>query len=90
MTRKAQPAGSEQTPIVRENGINLEVRGAVLIAQAKQRIAWHKQNAATIAAELRLSLDADDLREKWRRLEISRQMRGHEENARFLRSSRAI
>jgi len=84
MTRKTQPAGSQQTPIVRENGINLEVPGSVLITQAKQRIAWHKQNAATIAAELRLSLDADDLREKWRRLEISRQMRGHEEHARFL------
>lgn len=86
-----KPTMKPSAEIVR--GINLEVRGSELIAQAKQRIAWHTRNAEAIAAELRVispKKDASAPRElepfaqMSRRLDIARNMRGHEEHARFL------
>jgi hypothetical protein len=83
---------AKTAPVEWERGIHLDVRGADLIAQAEARIAWHKQNAETMAAELRAMSPkaeatkavAEDWTQRSRRTDIARLMSAHEEHARFL------
>jgi hypothetical protein len=70
-----------------ERGINLEVPGSALVAQAAARIAWHKENATRIKAELS-AIEAADATDDWkrsgRRTDLTRVMLAHEDHARFL------
>ena len=74
------------------DGIKLEVTGAALAAQARERIAWHKGIAADQAVVLK-QIPAKNpnelqLSEGWKREERRRELteciRGHEEHVRFL------
>jgi hypothetical protein len=74
-----------------ERGIQLDVPGRALIAQAAERIAWHKRSAAALATELKSmtvgSGSLADMNEwsQWtRRSEVERKMASHQERARFL------
>jgi hypothetical protein len=75
-----------------EHGINLDVPGTALAAQAAERIEWHNRTIAALSEELKGipakdSADlttADDWRRDARRREIARQLLGHQEYARFL------
>ena len=51
-----------------EHGVNLDVLGRALIAQADERIKWHKQTAAVMAAELKAMPPdaAPDTANEWR------------------------
>ena len=73
-------------------GIDVDITGESLAAQALQRIEWHKQMAAEKAAALEripaqslnhLGLSTDWRRDE-RRRELAESVRGHEEHARFL------
>ena len=80
-----------KTTRVGDQGLSLDVPGSALIAQAVERIAWHKRNAALMAAELK-SLpprdgklaSPDEWKQDARRTELTRLMHGHEEYARYL------
>jgi hypothetical protein len=74
-------------PTVLERGINLDVPGSALATQAAQRIAWHKDNAARIKAELiaiGTAGSAGAPTPSGRRTDLTRLMLAHEEHARFL------
>jgi hypothetical protein len=90
---KARTTGQRKPPLsLWDRGINLDVPGPALVAQAAERIAWHERNAAMMRAELeRLPVKVpgeDSLAEEWkrdaRRRDLTRLMLGHEEHARFL------
>jgi hypothetical protein len=70
-----------------ERGINLEVPGSELVAQAAARIAWHKDNATRIKEELS-AIEAAGSTDHWqrrgRRTDLTRLMLAHEDHARFL------
>ena len=78
-------------PVIQgETGINLDVPGRALAAQAAERAVWHKQNAEAIAAELK-ALGGDSQPgepDHWKRItrqtDLTRRLREHEEHARFL------
>jgi len=78
-----------QSPVV-ERGVQLEVFGRAIIAQADDRIKWHKQMASTMTAELKAMVpsDAPDSAEDWkqrmRRTDLESKVGGHLEYARFL------
>ena len=81
-TRREQPI---------EHGVHLDVLGRELIAQADERITWHRQMAENLAAELQsTSVTPDDpgkivaLQLRSRRTELERKISGHLEYARFL------
>jgi hypothetical protein len=84
--RKAKPAP------VPERGINLDVPGRAIVAQASQRIQWHKRAAQTMQAELeRMPLQegapastAEDWKQVSRRTDLQTKINGHLEYARFL------
>ena len=74
-----------------ERGINLDVPGRALIAQAGERIKWHKRSADVLAAELKslsMKVTAAGTIENWevkrRRSDADAKMNGHLEYARFL------
>jgi hypothetical protein len=72
-----------------EPGVNLDVLGRALIAQADERIKWHKQTAAVMAAELKAMTSAapdasDGWRQRSRRTDLESKISGHLEYARFL------
>ena len=82
----ARPAASQAL----ERGINLDVPGRALIAQADERIKWHKHSADVLAAELKsLAIKAtaagfaDEWKLQMRRSDAERKMNGHQ-YARFL------
>jgi hypothetical protein len=72
------------------HGVHLDVLGRALIAQADERIKWHKQTAAVMAAELKaMTLGAspdssDDWKQRSRRTDLESKINGHLEYARFL------
>src|SRR3954469_23848991 len=74
----------------REHGVHLVVPGTALIAQAEERIRWHRQNAS-LASKEAADLKADGRAasgEEWRhrsRLnDLERRANAHLEYARFL------
>ena len=84
LKRKAQ-----EPPATLEHGIHLDVPGKALIAQAGERIAWHKRNATVFAEELKsMTLssgpDIKDWTQWTRRTDVERKMASHQERARFL------
>lgn len=86
LKRKAQ-----EPPAAMEYGIRLDVLGKALIAQAGERIAWHKRTAAGLADELKsMTLppgppaDIKNWKQWTRRTEVERQRASHQERARFL------
>ena len=85
--RKAKVEKPEATTNVREFGVNLEVSGSVLAAQAAARILWHEENAARIKAEL-TAMTTDESSDDWqlvsRRTDLVRLVLTHEDHARFL------
>jgi len=72
-----------------ELGVNLDVLGRALIAQADGRIKWHKKTAAVMAAELKAMIPvapgaSDEWRQRSRRTDLESKINGHLEYARFL------
>jgi hypothetical protein len=78
-----------RTPVL-EHGVNLDVLGRALIEQADERIKWHKETAAVVAAELKaMTLGAapgtiDEMKQRSRRTDLESKISGHLEYARFL------
>ena len=75
-------------------GVHLLVTGKAVIAQADERIRWHKNTAAALAAELKsLPASAGSDAEEWKKLarrnDVKRKLEGHLEYARFLTFVRA-
>jgi hypothetical protein len=62
-------------PTVMEHGVNLDVLGRALIAQADERIKWHRHGALENIA---------DWKQHSRRTDLQSKMSGHLEHARFL------
>ena len=88
---KGSKRNAQETPATLEHGIHLDVPGKALIAQAGERIAWHKRSAAVLADELKsMTLppgppdDIKDWKQWTRRTEVERKMASHQERARFL------
>ena len=84
-------ATSARTDPPEEYGVHLDVLGRALIAQADERITWHRQMAETMTAELESMTrkpDAGeagiDWRQQSRRADLERKISGHLEYARFL------
>jgi len=76
---------------VQEHGVHLEVPGRALIAQASERIKWHRQMADTMRRELKGTLprgDSEgvgaDWKEQARRTDLEVRISDHLEYARFL------
>ena len=74
-----------------ERGINLDVLGRTIIAQADERIRWHKQTARVMEAELKtiaMKPASGSLSEDWkhtsRRTDLQNKIGGHLEYAKFL------
>ena len=84
------PATNARRKQPNEYGVHLDVLGRVLIAQADERIAWHRQMAETLTAELKsTAVTRDDAaRPDWRmqsrRTDLEGKISGHLEYARFL------
>ena len=92
MTEKATRARkiSKQAKAL-ETGVNLDVLGRTIIAQADERIRWHKQTARVMEAELKaitMKPASGSLSEEWkqtsRRTDLQNKIGGHLEYARFL------
>jgi hypothetical protein len=92
---KEKTAEREKTPrqaATLERGVNLDVLGKVIIAQADERIRWHKRTAGVMEAELRAmrakrgaqASIADDWKQVSRRTDLESKIGGHLEYARFL------
>jgi hypothetical protein len=86
MKRQATSAKPDETF---EYGVHLNVLGRALITQADERIAWHRQMAETMTAELSAAERPDatastDWRQQARRTELERKISSHLEYARFL------
>jgi len=79
-----------QRPTSTERGINLEVPGTELIAQADARIKWHTRMAATMEAELKTiergteGDSVDGFKRRSRRTDLEEKITAHLEFARFL------
>ena len=75
-----------------ERGINLDVLGRAIIAQAAERIRWHKRSASVMAVELKAipmtpgapASTGEDWKQLSRRTELQSKIDGHLEYARFL------
>jgi hypothetical protein len=75
-----------------ERGINMDVLGRAIIAQADERIRWHKRTAGVMEAELKAITAKRDtpndltenLRQISRRTDLQSKIGGHLEYARFL------
>ena len=75
-----------------ERGINLDVLGRAIIAQADERIRWHKRSAGVMGAELNAmtmkpgapASSAEDWQQRSRRTDLQSKVDGHLEYARFL------
>jgi methionyl-tRNA formyltransferase len=74
-----------------EYGVKLDVLGRAIITQADERIKWHKQMAAVMAAELKAMTpkpgaaeDMADWQQHSRRTDLEAKISGHLEYARFL------
>ena len=50
---KGSKRKAQETPAAMEHGIHVDVLGKALIAEAGERIAWHKRSAAVLADELK-------------------------------------
>ena len=79
----------EQRREVTELGVNLIVPGRAVVAQADERIRWHKRSAAAMEAELKLLSDFDNEKlENWNKrarcTDLRSKIDGHLEYARFL------
>src|SRR3954463_14855089 len=81
--------GVVRTPATPEYGVHLIVPGTALVAQAKERIRWHEQNAALAEKELAhlASLANSESGEGWRQRsrinDLRRRADSHHEYARF-------
>jgi hypothetical protein len=93
MTEKTEQA--RKTPrqgTTLEHGINLDVLGRAIIAQADERIRWHKRTAGVMEAELNAmtmkpdapSSSAEEWKQLSRRTDLQSRIDGHLEYARFL------
>ena len=75
-----------------ERGINLDVLGRSIIAQADERIRWHKRTAGVMEAELSAMTQRpgaaastpEDWKQLSRRTDLQSKIDGHLEYARFL------
>jgi hypothetical protein len=75
-----------------ERGINLDVLGRAIIAQADERIQWHKRTAGVMEDELNAmtmkpgapASSAEDWKQLSRRTDLRSKIDGHLEYARFL------
>lgn len=75
-----------------ERGINLDVPGRAIIAQADERIRWHKRAAEVMTAELKAiplkpgapASGSEDWKQLSRRTDLQSKIDGHLEYARFL------
>ena len=75
-----------------EYGIKLDVFGRAIIAQADERIRWHKRTAGVMDAELKAiplkpgepTSTTDDWKQLSRRTDLQSKIDGHLEYARFL------
>lgn len=93
MTGKTEQARTtpRQTSTL-ERGINLDVLGRAIIAQADERIQWHKRAAGVMEAELKSmtmepgapASSAEDWKQLSRRTDLQSKIDGHLEYARFL------
>jgi hypothetical protein len=80
-----------QTPTP-ERGVNLDVLGRAIIAQADERIRWHKRAAAVMEAELKAMAQmqavgagtAEEWKRVLRRTDLEGKIDGHLEYAKFL------
>lgn len=87
-TRKAPKQATE----LLERGLNLDVLGRAIIAQADERIRWHKRSAGVMEAELKAmpmkpgtpASTAEDWKQLSRRTDLQSKIDGHLEYARFL------
>jgi hypothetical protein len=93
MTEKTEPVrktARQAAPL--ERGINLDVLGQAIIAQADERIQWHKRTAGVMEAELNAmtmtpgapASSAEDWQQLSRRTDLQTKIDGHLEYARFL------
>ncbi len=90
MTKGSKRKAQEPSAAM-EYGIHLDVLGKALIAEAGERIAWHKRSAAVLTEELKsMTLppgppdEIKDWKQWTRRTEVERKMASHQERARFL------
>ena len=75
-----------------ERGINLDVLGRAIIAQADERIRWHKRSAELLQAELKElplksgdpATTSSDWKQLARRTDLQTKINAHVEFARFL------
>src|SRR6478672_1713711 len=89
-TRQAQKTPSPAATL--ERGINLDVLGRAIIAQADERIRWHKRTAGVMEAELKAmpmtpgapASSAEDWKQLSRQTDLRSKIDGHLEYARFL------
>lgn len=88
---KGSKRNAQETPATLERGIQLDGPGKALIAQAGERIAWHKRNVTVLTEELKsMTLKAGPLSDmkdwgQWnRRTDVERKIASHQERARFL------
>ena len=87
---KQQAVKKVQRAQVFEHGVRLDVLGRAIIAQADERIRWHKQTAAVMAAELKAMPPAaapdtsDEWKQRSRRTDLESKVSSHLEYARFL------
>lgn len=73
-------------------GVNLDVPGRAIIAQADERIRWHQRTAAVMEAELNAmtqapavpASSAEDWKQTMRRTDLEGKINGHREYAKFL------
>jgi hypothetical protein len=87
---KQQTIKRMQRTAVLEHGVNLDVLGRALIAQADERIKWHRHMATLMAEELKAITPGaapgtiDELKQRSRRTDLESKISGHLEYARFL------
>jgi hypothetical protein len=88
---KQRPIRQTRQVLPLDRGVTLEVLGRALIAQADERIKWHRQRAATMATEVKATApkpdspgEATDWKQHSRRTDLEAKISGHLEYARFL------
>lgn len=87
---QVRKAPKQVTPL--EHGIKLDVLGRTIIAQADDRIRWHKRTAGVMEAELKAmamqagapASTAEEWKQVSRRTDLQSKIDGHLEYARFL------
>lgn len=93
MNAKVQHARKTPKPATSlEHGVNLDVLGRAIIAQADERIRWHKRTAGVMEAELDAitmqpgapASTSEDWKQLSRRTDLQSKIDGHLEYARFL------